>query len=108
MIPGLKRVLYCYDPSDVFSLSQAKVYRDTARLLNIMLIEKPVRTQEEAQATFAGIRRSEMHGIVVPRSLSLNIPGWAMEATIRQGIPTMFFGPWYVEQGRLGRYGPGF
>jgi len=108
MIPGLKRVLYCYDPSDVFSLSQAKVYRDTARLLNIVLIEKPVRAQQEAQATFAGIRKSDVHGIVVPRSLSLNIPGLAMEATIHRGIPTMFFGPWYVENGGLASYGSAF
>lgn len=108
MIPGLKRVMFSYDPSDVFSLSQAKVYRDTARLLNIVLIEKPVRTQEEAQAAFVGIRKSDVHGIVVPRSLSLNIPGLAMEVTTRQGIPTMFFGPWYVENGGLASYGPAF
>jgi putative tryptophan/tyrosine transport system substrate-binding protein len=108
MIPGLKRVLFAFDPSDVFSLSQAKVYRDTARLLNIVLIEKPVRTQEEAQTTFASIRKSEVHGIVLPRSLSLNIPGLAMEATTRQGIPTMFFGPWHVENGGLASYGPAF
>jgi putative ABC transport system substrate-binding protein len=108
MIPGLKRVLFAFDPSDAFSLAQAKGYRDTARLLNIVLIEKPVRTQEEAQATFAGIRKSDVHGIVVPRSLSLNIPGLAMEATTRQGISTMFFGPWYVENGGLASYGPAF
>ena len=108
MIPGLKRVLFPYDPSETFSIAQAKVYRDTARLLNIVLIEKPVRTPEEAQATFAGIRRSDVHGIVVPRSLSLNIPGLGLEATTRQGIPTMFFGPWYVENGGLASYGPDF
>jgi ABC-type uncharacterized transport system substrate-binding protein len=108
MIPGLKRVMFCYDPSDAFSVAQAKVYRDTARLLNIVLIEKPVRTQEEAQATFAGIRKSDVHGIVVPHSLSLNIPGRAVEATTRQGIPTMFFGPWHVENGGLASYGSAF
>jgi putative ABC transport system substrate-binding protein len=108
MIPGLKRVLFPYDPSETFSMAQAKVYRDTARFLNIVLIEKPVRTPEEAQATFAGIRRSDVHGIVVPRSLSLNIPGLGLEATTRQGIPTMFFGPWYVENGGLASYGPDF
>ncbi|HSF59683.1 MAG TPA: ABC transporter substrate-binding protein [Candidatus Binatia bacterium] len=108
MIPGLKRVLFSYEPSDAFSLAQAKVYRDTARLLKLVLIEKPVRTQEEAQATFAGIRKNEVHGIVVPRSLSLNIPGFGLEATTRQGIPTMFFGPWFVENGGLASYGPDF
>jgi putative ABC transport system substrate-binding protein len=108
MIPGLKRVLFSYDPSEAFSVAQAKNYRDTARLLDIILIEKPVRTQEEAQATFASIRKSEVHGIVVPRSLSLNIPGFALEATSRQGIPTMFFTIWHVENGGLASYGANF
>jgi putative ABC transport system substrate-binding protein len=108
MIPRLDRVLFPYDPAEAFSLAQAKVYRDTARLLKIGLIEKPVRTHEEAQATLAGLSRAEIHGIIVPRSLSLNIPGFAREATSRQGIPTMFFGAWHVENGGLASYGPAF
>ena len=104
MIPGLKRVLYSYDPSETFAVAQAKNYRDTARQLNIILIEKPVHTQKEAQATFANIRRSEVHGIVVPRSLSFNIPGFALEATSQRRIPTMFYSPWYVENGGLASY----
>jgi ABC-type uncharacterized transport system substrate-binding protein len=108
MIPSLKRVLFAYDPSDDFSNAQARVHRKTAHLLNIALIEKPVHTQGEAQAMFAGIRKSDVHGILVPRSLSLNIPGFGLEATTRQGIPTMFFGPWFVENGGLASYGPDF
>ncbi len=108
MVPGLKRVLLSYDPSEAFSLTQAKAYRDAARLFDIHLVEKPVRTQKEAKETFAGIKRSEVDGIVVPRSLSLNIPGFALEATSRQKIPAMFFGPWYVENGALVSYGPSF
>ncbi len=108
MVPGLKRVLYCYNPSDAFSSAQVKAYRDAARLLNLILIEKPVRQQEQAQAVFAGINRREVDGIVVPRSLSFNIPGMALEATRRKRIPTMFFGPFYVENGGLASYGPAF
>lgn len=108
MIPQLRTVLFIYDPSETFSVAQAKVYRAIARLLKLALIEKPVRTQKEAEASFAGIPKSEEQGIVVPRSLSLNIPGFAREATARQRIPTMFFGPWHVEQGGLASYGPAF
>jgi ABC-type uncharacterized transport system substrate-binding protein len=108
MIPGLTRVLFPYDQSEAFSVAQAKIYRDSARRLKIMLIEKTLPTEKEAQATFDDIRRNEVHGIVVPRSLSFNIPGLALEATARQRIPTMFFGPWYVEQGGLASYGPDF
>ncbi len=108
MIPGLSRVLFPYDKADTFSVAQAKIFRDSAHRLKIVLIEKPVVAQSEAQAIFDGVRRNEVHGLVVPRSLSFNIPGLAVEATSRQRIPTMFFGPWYVDQGGLASYGPDF
>jgi len=106
MIPGLARVLFLYDKTDSFSLAQAKVFRDSATRLKIVLIEKPVLSQKEAQMTFDALKTNEVQGIVVPRSLSFNIPGFAVEATSRQRIPTMFFGPWYVDEGGLASYGP--
>jgi len=108
MIPGLTRVLFPYDKAEAFSVAEAKIYRDSARRLKIMLIEKTVISEKEAQATFDALKRNEVHGIVVPRSLSFNIPGRALEATSRQRIPTMFFGPWYVDEGGLASYGPDF
>ena len=108
MIPGLTRVLFPYDKSEAFSLAQAKIFRDSARRLKIVLIEKPVVAPSEAREIFDSIKRNEVHGIVVPRSLSFNIPGLVVEATSQKRIPTMFFGPWYVEQGGLASYGPNF
>jgi putative ABC transport system substrate-binding protein len=108
MIPGITRVLFPYDPSEAFAVAQVKIYRESARRLKITLIEKTVVTQKEAQATFDGIRKNEVHGIVLPRSLSFNIPGLALEAMSQKRIPTMFFGPWYVDQGGLASYGPDF
>ena len=108
MIPGITRVLFPYDKAEAFSVAQASTYRESARRLKITLIEKPVVASSEAQAVFDEIKRSDVHGIVVPRSLSFNIPGLALEAISRQRIPTMFFGAWYVEQGGLASYGPAF
>ena len=108
MIPGLQRVLFPYDKAEPFSVAQAKNYRESARRLKITLIEKASVTKEEVQAVFDAIKKDEVHGIVVPRSLSFNIPGLALEAISRQRIPTMFFGAWYVEQGGLASYGPNF
>lgn len=108
MIPGLKRVLFPYDRAEAFSLAQAKTYRDIAGRLKITLLEKEIATQPQAQAVFEGIRKSEVDGIVVPRSLSFNIPGLTVQVTSQKRIPTMFFGPWYVEQGGLASYGPDF
>jgi putative ABC transport system substrate-binding protein len=108
MIPGLARVMFPYDKADAFSAAQAKVFRDSARRLKITLIEKTVETQKEAQAVFDDIQKNEAQGIVVPRSLSFNIPGLAVTATAQKRIATMFFGPWYVDQGGLTSYGPDF
>ena len=105
MIPVLKRVMFAYNASETFSAAQAKNFRDTARQLNIALIEKPVRSQEEAQAAFATVRGSDVHGILVPRSLSFNILGFAVEATSQRKIPTMFFTSWWAENGGLASYG---
>ena len=109
IVPGLKRVLFPYDPTEAFSVAEAKVYRDAARRLGMVLVEKPVRSQEEAQATLGQIRKGEVDGILGPRSLSWNIPGFVLEATSERAIPTMFPDTWYVEhKGGLASYGPDF
>jgi len=67
-------------------------------------VERPVRTQEEAQAAFVGSRRSEADGILSPRVHSLNIPGFVLEIGAR-ATPTMFHSSFYVERGGLASYG---
>jgi putative ABC transport system substrate-binding protein len=108
MIPGLTRVMFPYDKNDSFSVAQEKTFRDSARRLKITLIEKPILHLDEAKAIFDDLKRTEVHGIMVPRSLSFNIPGLAVEITAQKRIPTMFFGPWYVDQGGIASYGPDF
>ena len=108
MIPGLTRVMFPYDKNDSFSVAQEKTFRESARRLKITLIEKPILHPDEAKAIFDDLKRTEVHGIMVPRSLSFNIPGLAVEVTGQKRIPTMFFGPWYVDQGGIASYGPDF
>ena len=108
LVPTIKRVLFPYDSSQAFATAQAKNYRDTARHIDVVLVEKPVRTQEEAAAALANIQKNETHGIVVPRSLSFNIPGLALEASSERGIPAMFFTTWYVENGGIASYGSNY
>ncbi len=107
MIPRLKRVLFLYNPRDAYAVAGARVYRDAARRLGIILVEQTVRTEEEARASLAKVRKAEVDGILAPTSLSLNIPGFVLEATAR-GIPTMFNGAFYVERGGLASYAPDF
>jgi len=105
MLPGLKRVLYIYDASDANAVAEAQSYRDTARRLGIILIERTVQTQEEAQTTLSHVSKDEVDGFLMPRSMSLNIPGFVLEAAVQRGIPSMFDAPFWVEQGSLASYG---
>jgi putative ABC transport system substrate-binding protein len=108
IIPGLKRVLFPYAATDGYSVKEAKIYRDTAHRLGIELVEKPVWTEEEAKATIAQFQKGEVDGILKPRFLTLNIPGFILRTSTLQGIPTMFEGAFWVEQGGLASYGSDF
>ena len=74
MIPSLRRVLFPYDPTDVNSRSGAVVYGETSRRLGIVIVERAVRTGEEARAALARVRRGDIDGIVPPSSMSLKFP----------------------------------
>jgi putative ABC transport system substrate-binding protein len=104
IIPGLHKVLLPYDVSDRYTAAQLPAYRAAARRLGVVLVERPVRTQAEAQAAIGGLRTGEVDGILAPRFLALNIPGFMLEATARQAIPTMFHDGYFVEQGGLASY----
>ena len=108
MIPALQRVLYLYNVNDAGSVARAQVYRDAASRLGIVLVERPVRTTEEAQAVLDQTRKGEVDGIVQPIAVSLNIPGLILEAATQWGIPTMFDDAFYVERGGLVSYGSDF
>ncbi len=108
MIPALQRVLYLYDVNDAGSVARAQVYRDAASRLGIVLVERPVRTTEDAQAVLDQTRKGEVDGIVQPIAVSLNIPGLILEVATQRGIPTMFDTSFYVERGGLVSYGPDF
>jgi putative ABC transport system substrate-binding protein len=109
IVPGLKRVLYPYDANHAYSLRAANVCREAARRLGIELIEKVVRTEEEAQATLAQVRKGEVDGILQPPFSSLNISGFILEAASQQGIPAMFItGAFWMESGGLASYGPDY
>ena len=106
LLPGLKRVLLLSDANDVFAKAAAGIYRHAARQLDIVLVEKPVQTEAEARAALAEVRPGDVHGIMQPLTLSLNIPGLLLEVTTQRGIPTMFDAEFYVESGGLASYGP--
>ena len=104
MVPGLKRVLLPYDASEPGFAQVLAVYRPAAQRLCVTLIEKPLRTQEEARVALGEIVRGQVDAIVAPRWLTLNIPGFMLEAAARQAAPTMFSDSFFVERGGLASY----
>jgi putative ABC transport system substrate-binding protein len=104
LVSGLKRVLFAYDAANPLAATLLRVHRDAARRLGLTLLERPVRTQEEAQAVIVGTRRSDADGIFSPRLHSLNIPGFILEVGAKGAVPTMFHSPFYVERGGLASY----
>jgi putative ABC transport system substrate-binding protein len=104
LVPGLKRVLFTYDAGDPSIVSQLDGYRQAARGLGLTLVERPVHTQAEAQAALSRVQKAEVDGILSPRFLSLNIPGFIVDAGLRQKIPTMLHAAFHVQQGGLASY----
>jgi putative ABC transport system substrate-binding protein len=104
IVPALKRVLFVYDVSDQYTQLELKGYQEGSRRLGLVLVERPVRTREEAQAVLGALRPGDVHGILGPWAMSLNIPGHVLETSVRLKLPTMFSEPFYVEQGAVGSY----
>jgi putative ABC transport system substrate-binding protein len=104
MVPGLKRVLFVYDATNAHAESVLRVHRDAAHRLVLTLVERPVRSQEEARVAIMGARTGPGDGFFSPRLLSLNIPGFILEVGARGTVPTMFYNPFFPEQGALASY----
>lgn len=106
LVPGLKRVLFVYDAANAVALSRLGMHRDAAHRLGLRLIERPVRTEDEARSVISTARKIEVDGIFSTRLLSLNIPGLILEIAPKRTMPTMFDDAFYVERGGLGSYAP--
>jgi putative ABC transport system substrate-binding protein len=106
VVPTLRRVALPYDATNEHSLAELTAYRETARRLGLTLVERPLRSQEEARAVITGLRKQDADGIIAPRFVSLNIPGLVLEPGPRQAMPTMFHPGFFVERGGLASYSP--
>jgi putative ABC transport system substrate-binding protein len=108
LAPGGRRVLFVYDAGNSTSALELKGYREASRALGLELVERLVRTQDEARGVFAGLRKGDVQAIVAPFAVTLNIPGFVIETGSRLQLPTMFNDNFYVERGGLASYGANF
>lgn len=105
LVPALKRVLFAYDGGNAASALELKAYREASRTLGIELVERVLRTQDDAQRTFGNLRKGDVQAILAPFAVTLNIPGFIVDAASRLHLPTMFNDRFYVERGGLASYG---
>ncbi len=108
IVPGLKRVLFPYNAADAAAVAAARMYREAAQRLGVVLLEHTVQTQEEVQALLTPVHKGEVDGILKPPPVALNIPGFILETAGQRDIPTMFDAAFWVERGGLASYGPDF
>jgi len=106
LIPGLKRVLFPYNATNEHQAANMIQYRAAAQHLDIVVVEHQLRTLAEARDALAGVRKEDIDGMLAPHDVDLNIPGFVLEATTKQGIPSMFDGAFYLKDGGLASYGP--
>lgn len=104
LVPGLKRILFAYDATDAYAVTGLGAHREAARRLGLTLVEKPVRSQDEAQAVIGAARKADVDGLFSPSRLSLNIPGFLLDTAPKRSIPAMFHDPFFVERGGLASY----
>jgi putative ABC transport system substrate-binding protein len=104
LVPGLKRLLVPYDATNADAVGQMAVHRDAARQLGLTLVEKALKSEEEARVAITGLRKGEVDGIFSLRFLTQNIPGFILQSASRALIPTMFHVPFFVERGGLASY----
>jgi len=104
LLPGPKRILLVYDATNPGFAPKLQAHRDAARQLGLTMVEKPVRTEDEARAAIVATRQGEVDAMMAPRSLSLNIPGLMLEIAPKQSVPAMFQDAYFVERGGLLSY----
>ena len=104
LVPGMKRVVFPYDAGEPHAGAHLERHRRAAARLGVALVEIPLRTQDEARAALAAVRKGQADGIFAPRSVSLNIPAFVLEAATRSAIPAMFHDDVWVDQGGLASY----
>ena len=104
LVPRMKRLLLPYDATNGYAVAQVSMFRDAARRLGLRLVERPVQSEDEARAAITGFRKGEVDGIFSPRFLSLNIPGFILDAGTKRAIPTMFHDSFLVKRGGLASY----
>jgi putative ABC transport system substrate-binding protein len=105
LLPTLQRLLLPYDADDPDLVEALRAVRVSAARLGITLVERAIRTQEEARQAMMTAHEAEVDGIL-PVGGRWNIAGYALQASLQQRLPALFARAWMADYGGLASYGP--
>ena len=107
MVPGLRRVLAIYQADFVVAQQSMAEMRKAANLLEIVLVEKLVKSRADVHAMLSEVRRDTVDGIVFPVDAVLVANAdLVVEKSLEQRVPAFGILDFIAEWGALAAYGP--
>jgi ABC-type uncharacterized transport system substrate-binding protein len=101
--PALKRVWAIHSPDDRSSAASAKKAREAAPTLSLEILDRPVRSDDEAVSVLKTVPRAD--GILAPTAITFGITGRVLD--LAPFVPSVFDAPHWVQGGGLVAYGVG-
>jgi len=106
MLPGLRRVVTFYNPSNEVAVADAKSARDAARQLNIELVERHVASVEELRLGVTALKAQDADAYFYTNDAMVTSQAQFIIDTARaKKLPLMFAVPSLAAQGALVGYG---
>ena len=105
VVPKLRRALIFIDPKDPATPRFLTETRATAKGYNLRLIERSVTTEADVKRVFAGLKQSDVDGIIaLSPNLSVKFPSLMIRLAAEKRIPFAGYRKEWVEQGALFSY----
>ena len=110
MIPGLRRVVTFYNPTNPSAQQSVKIARDAAARLNVTLVERPVATVEAFRTELRALRPGEVDALAYVSDSMVSQADFIVDIARAKKLPTMLQ---FEEQARrasgaLASYGVSF
>jgi putative ABC transport system substrate-binding protein len=109
ILPGLRKAVTFYDPSNGSATVAAKAAREAARQLGIELVERHVASVEELRLGIAALRAQDADAyFYINDAMVTSQAQFIIDTTTAKKLPTIFANPGLVRQGALVSYGVSF
>jgi putative tryptophan/tyrosine transport system substrate-binding protein len=106
LIPTLRRVWAIYHATDPSALAAVLRAQETAPLVQLTLIAKPVFSAEQVVQVLRDVKPGD--AVLAPDSDALGIPAIILEVSLSSRVPAIFPTAVWVAQGGLVSYGPDY